>query len=58
MWSGWRRSRVVTEGPDGALQAAFQVTGFPMLFRLDDATVRAAGVTVADVATSGAPAAV
>lgn len=51
-------ARVVTEGPDGVLQAAFQVTGFPMLLRLDDAVVRAAGVTVADVATSGAPAAV
>lgn len=51
-------ARVVTEGPDGALQAAFRVTGFPMLYLVDDGTVRAAGFTVADVTATGAPAAV
>lgn len=51
-------ARVVTEGVDGALQAAFQVTGFPMLYLVDDGTVRAAGVTVADLATAGTPATV
>lgn len=49
-------AQVVTEGPEGALQSAFQVTGFPMLYLVEGGAVRAAGITVADLTTTPAPA--
>lgn len=49
-------ARVVVEGHGGALKAAFQVAGFPMLYLLGaDGVVLASGFSVAELEAAGEP---